>query len=99
MGKKIDRTGEINYNSFGSKMIIKEYRKRVDIDVYFPKYDWIFEHAWYSNFKKGGIKCPYEPRYYGVGCLGEGKYKMSENGKNSRWKKKMVTNGKKKYRY
>ena len=83
MGKKIDRTGEINYNSFGSKMIIKEYRKRVDIDVYFPKYDWIFEHARYSNFKKGGIKCPYEPRYYGVGCLGEGKYKMSENGKNT----------------
>ena len=83
MVRKIDRTGEINYNSFGSKMIIKEYRKRVDIDVYFPKYDWIFEHARYSNFKKGGIKCPYEPRYYGVGCLGEGKYKMSENGKNT----------------
>ena len=28
MGKKIDRTGEEGYNSFGSKMIIKEYRNR-----------------------------------------------------------------------
>ena len=83
MGKVIDRTGEEGLNNFGSKMIIKEYRKRVDIDVYFPEYDWTFEHARYSNFKKGGIKCPYEPRYYGVGCLGEGKYKMSENGKNT----------------
>ena len=37
MGRKIiDRTGEENTNNFGSKMIIKKYRKRVDIDVYFP---------------------------------------------------------------
>ena len=36
MSKKIDRTGEEKLNNFGSKIIIKEYRKRVDIDVYFP---------------------------------------------------------------
>ena len=36
MPKKIDRTGEEGYNEFGSKMIIKEYRKAIDIDVYFP---------------------------------------------------------------
>ena len=34
--KKIDRTGEMNINSFGSKMVVKEYRKAIDIDVYFP---------------------------------------------------------------
>lgn len=34
--KKIDRVGEMNHNSFGSKMIIKEYRCGKDIDVYFP---------------------------------------------------------------
>ena len=34
--KVINRTGEEGYNSFGSKMIIKEYRKATDIDVYFP---------------------------------------------------------------
>ena len=37
MGRKvIDRTGEENINEFGSKMIIKEYRNALDIDVYFP---------------------------------------------------------------
>ena len=81
MPKKIDRTGEEGYNEFGSKIIIKEYRKAIDIDIYFPKYDWTFVHARYDNFKKGKIKCPYEPRTFGVGYLGEGKYKMSENGK------------------
>ena len=81
MSKKIDRTGEGKLNNFGSKMIIKEYRKYSDIDVYFPEYDWTFEHAEYQSFKKGEIKCPYEPRTFGVGYLGEGKYKTRENGK------------------
>ena len=80
---KIDRTGEERLNRFGSKMIIKKYRNANDIDVYFPEYDWVFKHTRYNNFKKGNIKCPYERRYYGVGYLGEGKYKVSENGKNS----------------
>ena len=82
--KKIDRTGEERINNFGSKMIIKEYRKYSDIDVYFPEYDWTFEHAAYNNFKKGTVKCPYEPRYYNIGYLGEGKYKVRENGKNKK---------------
>ena len=79
--KKNYRTGEENINSFGSKMIVKEYRKAIDIDVYFPEYDWTFEHTAYKNFKNGNIKCPYEPRYYGKGYLGEGKYKIKENSK------------------
>ena len=83
MGRKIDRTGEEGLNNFGSKMIIKEYRKCNDIDVYFPEYNWTFKHAIYSNFKKGNVKCPYEPRTYGVGYLGEGKYKPFLNGKTT----------------
>ena len=31
----------------------------------------------------GKIKCPYERRYYGKGYLGEGKYKVSKNGKDT----------------
>ena len=81
MSKIVNRIGEENYNSFGSKMIIKEYRGCMDIDVYFPEYDWVIKHTRYYNFKKGEIKCPYEPRIYGVGYLGEGKYKAKENGK------------------
>ena len=83
MRNKIDRTGEERLNNFGSKMIIKEYRGNKDIDVYFPEYDWVFKHARYDKFKTGKIKCPYERRYYNKGYLGEGKYTMSENGKNS----------------
>ena len=81
MEGKRDRTGEESYNKFGSKMIIKEYRGCMDIDVYFPEYDWTFKHTQYNNFKNGKIKCPYEKRCFGIGYLGEGKYKVSENGK------------------
>ena len=77
--KVINRIDEERVNNFGSKIVIKEYRKWNDIDVYFPEYDWIFEHGTYSNFKDGKIKCPYEPRVFGVGYIGEGKYKVSEN--------------------
>ena len=77
----LDRIGEERLNKFGSKMVIKEYRKYKDIDVYFPEYDWIFEHVRCGDFKNGEVKCPYEPRYYGKGYLGEGKYKVRENGK------------------
>lgn len=79
----LDRIGEENYNNFGSKMVIKEYRKYKDIDVYFPEYNWTFKHAVYSAFKKGEIKCPYEPRCFGKGYIGEGKYKAKENGKKT----------------
>ena len=81
MSGKIDRIGEVGYNNFGSKMIIIEYRKYTDIDVYFPEYDWTFKGALCQSFKKGSIRCPYEPRVLNKGYLGEGKYKVSENRK------------------
>lgn len=83
MNKKIDRTGEENINNFGSKMIISGYRSTKDIDVYFPEYNWTFKHAQYTSFKNKSIKCSYEPRLFGVGYLGEGKYTVSENGKKT----------------
>lgn len=81
---KINRIGERNINTFGSEMIIIDYRKAIDIDVYFPQYDWIFKNRAYKEFKNGKIKCPYERRVYGVGYIGEGKYKCKENGKQTR---------------
>ena len=63
---KIDRTGEEGLNTFGSRMVIKNYRVSSDMDVYFPEYNWVFEHARYNKFKKGNIKCPYERRVCGV---------------------------------
>ena len=85
MGRKtIDRTGEENYNTFGSKMIIIDYRRYNDIDVYFPEYDWTYKGAEYGTFEKGQIRCPYEPRVHGVGYIGEGKYKTKENNKHTK---------------
>lgn len=81
MGRKIDRTGEERYNNFGSRMIITKYNNKKDIDVYFPEYDYTIKHVQYGHFKRGNIKCPYEPRTYGIGYSGEGKYKTKENGK------------------
>ena len=37
MPGKINRKGEENINNFGSKMVIVEYRKAMDMDVYFPE--------------------------------------------------------------
>ena len=84
MEGKRDRTGEESYNKFGSKMVIKEYRGCMDIDVYFPEYNWTFKHAQYTSFKNKSIKCPYEPRYFGKGYLGEGKYKVWENNRDKK---------------
>lgn len=84
MGIKIDRTGEKGVNNFGSEMIIIEYRGALDIDVYFPEYDWTAKNTRYDVFKKGKIKCPYERSVFGIGYLGEGKYKVWENGKITR---------------
>ena len=84
MGDRIDRIGEENTNTFGSKMVIVGYRGCIDIDVYFPEYNWIAKNATYQNFKNGYIKCPYEPRVYGRGYLGEGEYKTKINGKNTK---------------
>lgn len=93
MENKIDRTGERGCNNFGSEMIIinsymkfndKYKRNYKHVDVYFPEYDWTFKNVQYQNFKKGNVKCPYERRYYGVGCLGEGEYKVSENGRQTK---------------
>lgn len=82
--EKIDRTGEISYNTFGSKMIIKEYRKYDDVDVYFHEYDWIAKNKQYNHFKKGNIKCPYERRFYNKGYIGEGIYKTRINNKETK---------------
>lgn len=82
MGSKVDRIGEKGINNFGSEMIIVEYRNRIDIDVYFPEYDYTAKEIQYSNFERGAISCPYERTVYGVGYLGEGKYKIHDkNGK------------------
>lgn len=76
----ITRLNEETINSAGSVMKITKYNKATDIEVYFPEYNWTVKHVEYSKFKKGQIKCPYEPRIYNIAYLGEGLYKAYENG-------------------
>lgn len=71
---KYDRLGKESYNNFGSKIIITKYNNKRDIDIYFPEYNWTIKNRQYDSFKTGTVKCPYEPRAWGHGYLGEGKY-------------------------
>ncbi|MFQ9297875.1 MAG: AP2 domain-containing protein [Clostridia bacterium] len=84
MATKINRTGETGVNNFGSEIVITGYRNTRDIDVYFPEYNWTAKNRRYDNFKNGKISCPYERKVYGVGYIGEGEYKVRENGKITR---------------
>ena len=83
--EKIDRTGEVSYNNFGSLMRITNYRSGRDIDVYFEEYDYIKEHTQYSKFKNGKIRCPYEKRVFSIGYLGEGRFDASINRKSTKY--------------
>ena len=84
MSEYLDRTGEKRLNNFGSEMIIIGYKNCENINVFFPEYNWTANEIRYDNFKRGKPKCPYERRTFGVGYLGEGKYKSCENGKITR---------------
>lgn len=68
-------------NKFGSTIIMTEYRANNDIDVYFPEYNWTRTHTSFQHFKNQQTSCPYEPRTYGHGYLGEGQYTMKRGEK------------------
>jgi hypothetical protein len=72
-----NRTGEIAYNFYGSKMIIKEYHNALNIVVEFE--NGYTKKTNYNNFKTGIVKSPYDKSVYGIGYLGEGKYEASIN--------------------
>ena len=77
-------------NKYGSLMRIVECKKDVrKIKIYFPQYDYYKYSSW-QHFQEGAVKSPYCPSVFGIGYLGEGKYKAYENGKQTlyytRWK-------------
>lgn len=67
-------------------MKIVAYRNYDDIDIEFlDDFHYIKRHNTYSNFKSGGVKNPYDRALFGVGYIGDGKWKVKdENGKFSR---------------
>jgi hypothetical protein len=77
---KKDRCGEIGFNSNGTKMVISKYNNAHDIIVLFEDYNYKVKTN-YKAFKKGKVKCVYDRTVFGVGYIGEGKYKtVNEQG-------------------
>lgn len=54
--------------------------QNIDIEL-LDEHHCIKKHQTYQNFKRGTIKNPYHRSVFGVGYVGEGKYKTKENGK------------------
>ncbi|WP_182006240.1 AP2 domain-containing protein [Priestia aryabhattai] len=77
-----ERIGEINKNNFGSLMEIIEYRSNKDIVVRFNETNNTVK-TFYHDFRRGKVRNPYDRSLYGVGYNGVGKYKASENGKDT----------------
>lgn len=78
----MSRIGEINFNSFGSEMVIEKYNGCLDVWVRFIETNNLVQTN-YANFKKGIVKNPYDKSVWGVGYIGEGDYKISINGKKT----------------
>jgi hypothetical protein len=68
-----DRVGLKKKNSFGLTMEVIEYKNYNNILVQFEQGEII--RAEWSQFKKGTLRSPYEKTIFGIGYLGEGKYK------------------------
>ena len=58
-------------------MKIVGYRNTNDIDVEFlDDFHYIKKHNTYNNFKRGQIKNPYDKWVYGVGAIGDSRFKV-----------------------
>ena len=83
--QKQERLGEIKKSNEGYEMKIIEYNEYIDIMVEFQDKYKAKIHTNNSNFKKGNIKNPYHPSVFGVGYIGEGKYKSrGKDGKKTK---------------
>jgi hypothetical protein len=80
---KTNRLGEVNYNSYKLEMVIEAYEGATDMWVRFTESGHLI-HTDYQSFKRGVVKNPYHKVVYGVGFIGEGKYKSGANGRNTK---------------
>jgi hypothetical protein len=75
-----ERIGTVSINTYGSRMVVDEYNSFSDVWVKFINSDYRTRTTW-QRFIEGMVKNPYDLRVYGIGYIGEGKYKVSENKK------------------
>ena len=76
-----ERLGERFVTNEGYIVEIVEYNSYNDVWVEFQDEHKTRVHTQYHKCKDGGVKNYFHPSIYGVGFLGEGKYKCSINGK------------------
>jgi hypothetical protein len=74
----LSRTGETRLNNLGSMMIVDEYNSSSDIFVRFEKGNMV--HATWQQFLSGKVKNVYDRSVFGMGYIGEGKYRVTVNG-------------------
>ena len=76
----MDRVGETGVNRLGSIMVIEEYYSSQNVLVRFTESGYK-TRCTYQQFCNGTVKNVYDRTVFGVGYIGEGKYKPSANGK------------------
>lgn len=74
-----NRIGEMSYNKNNAKMTIVEYKNYNKIKVKFDTGNVV--NTSYGSFLKGKVLNTFDREVYGIGYLGEGKYKPSINWK------------------
>ena len=82
--QKRERLGEENHNNEGSLMKIVEYNNSSNIIIEFQDEHRCRKRCNYKNFKKGGVRNPYQSMWFGIGYIGEGKYKSKEKNKETK---------------
>ena len=86
INKKEERLGEVRKNKEslgGYDMKIIEYKNCRNIVIEFQDKYKAKISTNYQHFEEGSIKNPYYPSVCEIGYVGEGKYKPSENGKDT----------------
>lgn len=78
------KIGETNVSNEGYVMKIVEYNGVRNIIIEFQDEYRTKVHTNYQAFKKGQVKNPYYPSVCGIGYLGQGKYKVSVNKKQTK---------------
>ena len=81
MSELINRVGECNKNSFGTKMIIIRYDNHKNIWVEFQDEYKTIKHTNYVSFTKGFVKNPFDKIFNNIGYIGIGKYNCVNHNK------------------
>jgi hypothetical protein len=75
--KESNRIGEMNYNTWGTAMVIVEYYNRNNIIIEFQDNYKYRTKTNYSIFHMGNVSNPYDKTVFGIGYKGIGKYNKS----------------------